>query len=184
MTTPIIPSSVGISFDDIKTIFWLVGGAISALMVGVSGAWWFNQQLQTTRRDLYSRMDQTKKVLEDSQKVVVKSLEESQKEVIGAVSHNKDDCRDTKERVKLLERDYEHQQERTDKMDKTLQAIENDLSSTKDSLIELSQKSREDTLMIMGEIRSMEGRHQLSLMEMKESLIYIVGSRGEKRDDK
>lgn len=171
MPTPTAPS-VGITFDDIKLLVWLAGGFFSALLAGCSVAWWFNSQLQGTRRDLYIKINTTKKELEDSHNKVVNS-----------VDHNKDDCRDTKERVTLLEKDHEHQQEKTDKMDKSLKAIESDLAATKDSVIELSQKSREDTLMIMGEIRASEGRNQLQAMELKEFLVNMLNTRKRKDDE-
>lgn len=171
MPTP-TATSVGITFDDIKLIGWLAGGFVSALLAGSSVAWWFNQQLQSTRRDLYTKINTTRR-----------ELENDQGKALDSITHNKDDCRDTKERVTLLERDHEHQQEKTDNMDRSLKAIESDLSATKDSVIELSQKSREDTLMIMSEIRATEGRSQLAMMEMKEFLVNIINTRKRKDDE-
>lgn len=171
MPTP-TATTVGITFDDIKLIGWLAGGFVSALLAGSSVAWWFNQQLQSTRRDLYTKINTTRR-----------ELENDQGKALDSITHNKDDCRDTKERVTLLERDYEHQQEKTDNMDRSLKAIESDLSATKDSVIELAQKSREDTLMIMSEIRATEGRSQLAMMEMKEFLVNIINTRKRKDDE-
>lgn len=171
MPTP-TATTVGITFDDMKLIGWLAGGFVSALLAGSSVAWWFNQQLQSTRRDLYTKINTTRR-----------ELENDQGKALDSIIHNKDDCRDTKERVTLLERDHEHQQEKTDNMDRSLKAIESDLSATKDSVIELSQKSREDTLMIMSEIRATEGRSQLAMMEMKEFLVNIINTRKRKDDE-
>lgn len=170
MPTP-TAQQAGISFEDIKMIVWLVGVVLSALLAGCSAAWWFNTQLSKTRKDLYTRINTVKGELENTAQIVSTN-----------VTHNKDDCRDTKERVTLLERDHLHQQEKTDKMDESLNIIKSDLSATKDSVIELAQKSREDTLTIMGEIRSMEGRNQLQLMEVKEFLVNVV-NQNKRRDD-
>lgn len=171
MPTP-TATTVGITFDDMKLIGWLAGGFVSALLAGSSVAWWFNQQLQSTRRDLHTKINTTRR-----------ELENDQGKALDSIIHNKDDCRDTKERVTLLEREHEHQQEKTDNMDRSLKAIESDLSATKDSVIELSQKSREDTLMIMSEIRATEGRSQLAMMEMKEFLVNIINTRKRKDDE-
>lgn len=164
MASPTLPST-GMSFDDLKIIVWLAGAFVSALAAGLGVSWWFSQQLSNTRKDLYIKIN------------------ENHKEVKGSIDHNKDDCRNTKERVTLLERDHLHQQEKTDKMDESLNIIKSDLSATKDSVIELAQKSREDTLTIMGEIRSMEGRNQLQLMEVKEFLVNVVNQNKRKDDN-
>lgn len=157
--------AVGISFDDIKLIMWFLGAFASALLAGISVTWWFNKELSSTRKDLYVRMNTV------------------QKEIDTSINSNKDDCRDTKERVGLLEQSTDHHEKQMDKMDETLSTIEKDLSATKDSVVELAQKSREDTLMIMGEMRAMEGRSQIAMMGLKETIVEIVNQRKRKDDN-
>lgn len=162
MPTP-LGGQTGITFEDLKTLAWAIGVFVSSLLAGVSVSWWFNQQLSSTRRDLYMKVDTVKR-----------EITASQKEVAQKIITNKDDCRDTKERVTLLERDHTHQQEKTAKMDELLNSIQVDLSTTKASVIELTQKSREGNLTIMGEIRSAEGRNQIAMLEMKELLVNVI----------
>lgn len=156
MPSPALPNS-GMSFDDLKIIVWLAGAFVSALAAGLGVSWWFSQQLSNTRKDLYIKIN------------------DNHKEVKRSIDHNKDDCRNTKERVTLLELTKDHHEKKMDEVEDTLKSIKSDLSATKDSVVDLAQKAREDTHMIMGEIRSMEARHQLSLMELKESILFTVG---------
>lgn len=156
MASPTLPST-GMSFDDIKAIVWLAGAFVSTLATGLGVSWWFSQQLSNTRKDIYIKID------------------ENHKGVKRSIDHNKDDCRDTKERVTLLELTKDHHEKKMDEVEDTLKSIKSDLSATKDSVVDLAQKAREDTHMIMGEIRSIEARHQLSLMELKESILFTVG---------
>ena len=52
--------------------------------------------------------------------------------------------------------------------------MSNDLTSVKQTLSDSSHKSKEDTLTIMSEMKAMEGRTQLGMMELKENIIYTL----------
>lgn len=146
----------GMSFTDMKNIFWIAGAIVSAAVTGIGVSWWFSQQLSTTRRDIYIKMNKNHKELQDR------------------ASINKDECRDTKERVTLLELTKEHHEKEMDKMGDSLRVIKEDLSATKESVNALSQKSTEDTHSIMEHIRSTESRHQVGMLEMKEAITNTI----------
>ena len=141
-------TATGMNFDDLKLVMWIAGAFVSALVTGVSLSWWFNQQLSNARKALYVKIN------------------ENHKDIQASVTHNKDDCRDTKERVTLLEQSHNHLGQRIDGVDSKLEILQKDVTATKEELTALAQKTQEGSFQIMGEIRAAEERHRYTILEL------------------
>jgi uncharacterized membrane protein YhiD involved in acid resistance len=153
---PVTSGTIEIGY--LKDVLTIVGLAAAGLISVGTCVWWFRTQISDVSRELHDRVSKTNK------------------EFSTKIDHNKDDCRDTKEKVAMLSLSHEHHEKKMEEVEETLRAMKHDITATKDAVVEQSQKAREDTLMIMGEIRSMEGRGQLANMELKESFAYMVST--------
>ncbi len=130
-------TNTALAAGDIKFIVWFAGAFISALSAGAGVAWWFSRQQSQTRKELYTKINGVKR------------------DVDKEIKTNKESCSETKERVGLLEQSHGHLEQRIDGIDNKLEAMQQDITSTKEGLNMLSQKQSENHLTVVGEIRGL-----------------------------
>lgn len=150
----IVQATTGVAAQGVPftQITWVIGAICGAAMAAASGAWWFSRQQSTTRRDLYVKINRV------------------EREMRSEVVTNKESCTNTKQRVSLLEQSHGHLEQRMDGVDDKLDAMQTDITTTKEGLTALSQKQSEQHLAVIGEIRSLGDKlliHQLSKNQEK-----------------
>ncbi len=138
MALSVTASSAATSFtpNDLKYLIWLAGIFASTLIGGVTATWWYSRDQSKTRREIYGKINFVERSVSDR-------LEQNNKE-----------CSNTKERVGLLEQSHNHLERRMDDMDGKLATIQSDIASVKEAQLRSEQKSSEQVLNIIGEVRS------------------------------
>lgn len=87
-----------------------------------------------------------------------------------------------KEDISLLKQTADLHGKEITTIKESLEKMGDDITSVKETVSESAHKSKEDTLTLISELKSMEGRTQLSLMEFKESLIFTMQKMINERD--
>jgi peptidoglycan hydrolase CwlO-like protein len=113
----------------LKDMVFILTLLCSTAGAGISFSWWFNRQLSTTRRELYTYMGQ-----------------------------HVDSITMSRERIGLIELSNRHQESRLDLLDDKIDGIQSDITETKADVGRLNQKLSENHLTVLGAIQQLSDK--------------------------
>lgn len=143
-------ASQSLTMVDIKEIFWILGMIVASCTLVVTVVIWVNKQLSMTRAQLYSRINKEAAVTE------LKLAQSTQVSI------------ENRERIGLLELSNRHQESRLDGLDEKIDNVQNEVTATKDKVMEMNLSMQTNQLSLIGEFRNMSDRFISEISKMKE----------------
>lgn len=144
---PAETTQAAIGAADLKFLGWVASSIIGALSAGATAAWWFSRQQSNTKREMYSKIGYVERDAKAS-------LEKAHNECMDKLNTAAKECQQTKERLGLVEKDAEYQGKQIEALNTKLMGIQKDIADIKDAQRLSDQKSSENHLTIIGEVRA------------------------------
>lgn len=156
--------------EDLKTLAYFATALLGAITSIVLAVAWVHNQKAKILGAVNQKESDNKVAMDQLSKTIYSRIRSETSKIQESISHNKDDCRDTKERVSILEKDMTHYGGQLKNTEETIKEVKQSVDGMSDRLNQIDKSNAENTILLSAKIESIEKGIGETLQQIREAI--------------